>query len=143
MNKQMTMRIPPNKIIQTYKRRVLLSDEPVSTETVHTPPYRTTPEQVSSMFASFAFTSAVLAALTSVSAANPIFVRDTCKPNFEGNRETIYHTNHAYRLVNEWSSANSFGSHVTLKVEHLSIAFQTAEFLVPFSGGLGSTYQFK
>jgi hypothetical protein len=100
------------------------------------------------MFSSFKLaTAALFAALlaTFLVSASPIVEQraPTCKPNFEGNRQTIYHTSTVYRTVNEWTAYPTYGSHITLTAQGAPGAIARGEFFVPFSGEAIGTYHFK
>jgi hypothetical protein len=96
------------------------------------------------MFSLFKFATATLfATLLALGTASPLVERATCRPNFEGNRLTIYHTSPLYRTVNEWTSSPTWGSSITLQSQPAPPALERGEFLVPFSGEPSGTYQFK
>lgn len=89
--------------------------------------------------------SIVTCVLTSVSAGQiPISEMATCRPNFEGNRETIYVQLPGAPFVDEWTPSGIFSEAVIELVRQSpSRAFATGEFLVPFSGDAAGTHQIK
>jgi hypothetical protein len=75
--------------------------------------------------------------------ANPILSARSCKPNFQGNPITIYQTIPGSSDVYEWTPVNANGGHITLVQEWEWHAFESGEFLIPFTGQPDSSYNFK
>jgi hypothetical protein len=67
----------------------------------------------------------------------------SCKPNFQGNPITIYQTIPGSSDVYEWTPVNANGGHITLVQEWQWHAFESGEFLIPFTGQPDSSYNFK
>jgi len=91
------------------------------------------------------FTSKLIAILPLLTGtlANPILSARSCKPNFQGNPITIYQTIPGSSDVNEWTPVNANGGHITLVQEWEWHAFESGEFLIPFTGQPDSSYNFK
>jgi hypothetical protein len=88
---------------------------------------------------------ATVFAVVAVSASPLIIERaPTCKPNFEGNRQTIYHVSpNPAVTVNEWTASPLTGGPITLNERERAPAFARGEFLVQASGSPTGSYQFK
>jgi hypothetical protein len=93
--------------------------------------------------------SAILATMlaTAMVSASPIVEqRDpTCKPSFDGKRQTIFYNPNLSRKVIAWTANAVKGTPITLMVQDTEQppTLQQGEFLVPVGGVGAHSYEFK